>query len=542
MTDSACPARSSSSRSGCDDAVDGWCTVRAAARGDAAAWPGPPAGRPAGSDDEARGPRTGGLRAGGGPAHRAADPEGAGGREQGGGRRAHRRGRARAVGPAACGARRVGPGCLRGRADRGRGRAVRGHRARPTRTAAQGQPWRAPRPGAGGALRPGAAGRTAGYRRGRDRSAHARPFRRGRVQDAAAARRPGHPDRRGAGRGRARTGALDHGRAASRRSPGRRVRAAAERVGSERRRVALMPARPNAAGPTIAGARPLPGRRARGGQGRRAVALAAAALGLFGPSTATPQTLGISAGGAVIRSGPATTAGAMIVAPALELGGAGSSLRLDGQFARLMDGGVAAELSGVGTWLHPVRAGLAAGGRIEGRWSAFPRERDAGGMRAMLNATFGGPALGAAAGLGVGRFRAPADTRTTTHWEAAGWTRVGPVRLHASAAVNAFDERFTMLRDSVIVSPDSTLSPHRTAAAARSRRYADAEVGAEWRPGRLALHLVWGARVGDAATAAESWGRAAASYVLRDGLALTAAAGVMPASIERGLRRAPFGR
>lgn len=303
-----------------------------------------------------------------------------------------------------------------------------------------------------------------------------------------------------------------------------------------------MPARPNAAGPTIAGARPLPGRRARGGQGRRAVALAAAALGLLVPSIATPQTLGISAGGGVIRSGPATTAGAMIVAPALELGGAGSSLRLDGQFARLMDGGVAAELSGVGTWLHPVRAGLAAGGRIEGRWSAFPRERDAGGMRAMLNATFGGPALGAAAGLGVGRFRAPADTRTTTHWEAAGWTRVGPVRLHASAAVNAFDERFTMLRDSVIVSPDSTLSPHRTAAAVRSRRYADAEVGAEWRPGRLALHLVWGARVGDAATAAESWGRAAASYVLRDGLALTAAAGVMPASIERGLRRAPFGR
>lgn len=302
-----------------------------------------------------------------------------------------------------------------------------------------------------------------------------------------------------------------------------------------------MPARPSGAGPTIPGG-PLPGRRARAGQRRRALALAAAALGLLFPLTATPQTLGIDAGAGIIRSGPATTAGAMIVAPALELGGARSSLRLDGQFAGLMDGVVAAELSGAGTWLHPVRAGLAAGGRIEGRWNAFPRERDAGGLRAMLSATFGGPALGAAAGLGVGRYRAPADTRTVAHWEAAGWTRVGPVRLHASAVVNAFDERFTMLRDSVIAAPDSAAPPPHTAAAVRSRRYADAEVGAEWRPGRLTLHLVWGARVGDGATAAESWGRATAAYVLRDGLALTAAAGVMPASIERGLSRAPFGR
>src|SRR5690606_33897416 len=343
----------------------------------------------------------------------AADPEGPRGREQGRGRRAHRRRGAGVARPTAHGARRAGPGGLRGGVDRGRGRVVRWRRARPTRAAAQDQPWRAPRPGAGGTLGPGAARRAARHGRGRSRGARACALRREGVPDAAATRRTGHPRGRGTRGGRARAGAPDHGRATSRRSPGRRIGAAAARGGSERRRVALMPARPSGAGPTIPGG-PLPGRRARAGQRRRALALAAAALGLLFPLTATPQTLGIDAGAGIIRSGPATTAGAMIVAPALELGGARSSLRLDGQFAGLMDGVVAAELSGAGTWLHPVRAGLAAGGRIEGRWNAFPRERDAGGLRAMLNATFGGPALGAAAGLGVGRFRAPADTRTTT--------------------------------------------------------------------------------------------------------------------------------
>ncbi|HEY8470022.1 MAG TPA: glycogen-binding domain-containing protein, partial [Longimicrobiales bacterium] len=127
--------------------------------------------------------------------------------------------------------------------------------------------------------------------------------------------------------------------------------------------------------------------------------------------------------------------------------------------------------------------------------------------------------------------------------EATGWTRLGPVRLHASVAVSAFDERFTVGRDSVPVPPDSAsdFGP-RVVTSIRSRRYADGEVGAEWRPGRLVVRVVWGARLGDAATAAESWGSVAAAYALRDGLALTGAAGVMPTAIERGLARAPFGR
>jgi hypothetical protein len=162
-------------------------------------------------------------------------------------------------------------------------------------------------------------------------------------------------------------------------------------------------------------------------------------------------------------------------------------------------------------------------------------------VRLRLSADAGSPVSGASGGIGIAGYRAPAGPRTALQGEATGWTRLGPVRFHASVAVSAFDEHFTIERESA--PPDSTPGPGpRLEASLRSRRYADGEVGAEWRPGRLAVRVVGGARIGDAATAAETWARAAAAYAWRDGFALTAAAGVMPASIERGLARAPFAR
>jgi hypothetical protein len=278
-------------------------------------------------------------------------------------------------------------------------------------------------------------------------------------------------------------------------------------------------------------------------RGASLLAVAAAASALLAPAAAGAQGLGIEAGTGVVRLGRATTAGAMILAPALRLGDASSSLRLDGRFAGLMGGGLAAEVAVAGGWLHPVGDGLAVGARIDGRWSAFPDEADAGEVRARVSASVGSPAFGASGGIGVAGYRAPAGPRTALQGEATGWTRLGPVRLHASVAVSAFDERFTVGRDNVPAPPDSAPdSVPRVVSSIRSRRYADGEVGAEWRPGRLVVRVVWGARVGDAATAAESWGSVAAAYALRDGLALTGAAGVMPAAIERGLARAPFAR
>jgi len=117
------------------------------------------------------------------------------------------------------------------------------------------------------------------------------------------------------------------------------------------------------------------------------------------------------------------------------------------------------------------------------------------------------------------------------------------VRLRPGRHAYAFVEPFTMLRDSAGGGPDSVRLPEPSSGRlVRSRHYTDAELGAEWRSGRLTLQLVGGARLGDAASVAETWGSAYAAYTLREGVALTAAAGVMPARFERGLGRAPFGR
>ncbi|MFS8641312.1 MAG: hypothetical protein LOD90_11010, partial [Symbiobacteriaceae bacterium] len=133
------------------------------------------------------------------------------------------------------------------------------------------------------------------------------------------------------------------------------------------------------------------------------------------------------------------------------LGGAASNLRLDGRFAGLMAGGLAAELAVAGGWLHPVGDGFAMGARIDGRWSAFPGEPDAGEVRAQVSASAGSPAFGASGGIGVAGYRAPAGPSTARQGGATGWTRLGPVRLNASVAVSAFDERLTVGRDSVPV-------------------------------------------------------------------------------------------
>lgn len=273
--------------------------------------------------------------------------------------------------------------------------------------------------------------------------------------------------------------------------------------------------------------------------GRRWVPLAAA---LLTPAAAGAQVLDIEAGTGIVRSGPATTAAAAILTPTLAVGGGGSTLKLGGQLASVASGGVVAELSGAGEWFHPISAGLGLGARLEGRWSAFPAAH-VGEARATLGTRMGGPDRGAAAAVGAARYRAPAGGQTALQGEIAAWTVLGRLRLRASAAVSAFDEPFTVLRDPAVGAPDSILLPEPPVTrSVRSRRYTDAELDAEWRPGRLTLRLVGGARLGDAAGVAEMWGRAAASYALRDGIALMAAAGVMPARIERGLGRAPFGR
>lgn len=266
-------------------------------------------------------------------------------------------------------------------------------------------------------------------------------------------------------------------------------------------------------------------------------------VALLTPAAAVAQRLDIEAGTGIIRSGPATTAAAAILAPTLAIGGGDSILQLGGQLAGLATGGVAAELSGTGAWSHAVGDGIGLAARLEGRWSALPAAVDVGEARVMLGIRLGGPNRGASAEIGVARYRAPTGPQTAPQGEIVIWSVLGRLRLRASAAMSAFREPLTAPQEPVVEPPDSALSSEPPVARTmRLRRYTDAELGAEWRPGRLELHLAWGVRMRDAASVAESWGRAAASYVLRDGLALTAAAGVMPANIERGLRRAPFGR
>lgn len=285
-----------------------------------------------------------------------------------------------------------------------------------------------------------------------------------------------------------------------------------------------------------------PGRLLRRRTGRRRWAPLAAAL--LTPAAAGAQVLDVEAGTGIVRSGPATTAAAAILAPALAVGGGGSTLHLGGQLAGVMSGGVVAELSGAGAWFHAVSAGLGLGARLEGRWSAFPAAADVGEARATLGTRLGGRDRGAAAAVGAARYRAPTRSQTALQGELTAWTVLGRLRLRASATVSAFKEPFTALRDPIVVAPDSGVPrPEPSVArAVQSRHYMDAELGAEWRPGRLTLELVGGARLGDTASVAELWGSAAAAYSLREGIALTAVAGVMPARIERGLGRAPFGR
>ena len=296
------------------------------------------------------------------------------------------------------------------------------------------------------------------------------------------------------------------------------------------------------------GPRPLRGAPRRAHHGRRdrggGAAWALLAAALLSPAAAGAQVLDVEAGTGIVRSGPETTAAAAIFAPALAVASGGSVLRLGGQLAGVTSGGVAAELSGAGAWFHPVRAGLGLGARLEGRWSAFPAAADVGEARATLGTRLGGPDRGAAAVVGAARYRAPTRSQTALQGELTAWTVLGRLRLRASATVSSFKEPLTAFRDPIVAPPDSSVPrpDPPIARAARSRRYTDAELGAEWRPGRLTLQLVGGARLGDAADVAEMWGSAAAAYALRQGIALTAAAGVLPARIERGLGRAPFGR
>lgn len=281
---------------------------------------------------------------------------------------------------------------------------------------------------------------------------------------------------------------------------------------------------------------------ARGRRSRGACAIAAATLALLGPVAASAQMLSLEAGTGIVRAGAATTGSALILAPRVGLDAGASSLTLQGQFSALAGGALAADLFAAGAWQHPLRRTLTVGVSVDGRWSAFPEEQDAAVLRTRLRSSLGTPALGIAASIGAARFGGPADGQTTVLADAAGWIRLGPLRIQASAAVNAFDETFVALPDTLTTVDSVAVRDQYAANDLRSRHYTDVEVTAKWRSGRVTLEMAGGVRFGDAATAAEGWGRATGTYALRPGLALTAAAGVEPARIEPGLRRAPFGR
>jgi hypothetical protein len=277
-----------------------------------------------------------------------------------------------------------------------------------------------------------------------------------------------------------------------------------------------------------------------------AIASAAVAMGMATPAVAAAQsTSSLDVLTRAANGSPDGWASWYAVAPSLRWDHAHATLDASGIVGASLDGQSRTRWS---------REGTLSATAFTPSWLGFSASLSAGASREMLaparavGAVTGGARVSyrrGATGVWIGRDAVRDDQRTpyapVPQLVYGAWRQVGSTVFTFSLGRNA--ARFGVTTPDTIVRVD-TLSQTSSTTRYEQRAWSDAEAGARWARGPLALAATVGWRVGSAIDHPEQWGTLDATYALSPRLALVGGVGSRPARLAYAVpsaRYASFG-